>query len=240
MNVSKTGLPDMSRNSGQVTYNISGVNNRVNQNSTDQSTNVVEINNALNEHIESLRTEINSLKASQEAAVAANNAKENAAIKLLEDKIDQLSNKISDLEKLEPKVITIEKPVETKIIEVKPAEIPRSEQIANAIRGYQVSNVYFKSGKSTVDREFYQRLERIANLMLLYPELNANITGYADKSGNPEINFKLSRQRSEAVKTFLLQQGIRPDRLEVNYLGETKATQANDPYSRRVEIQLRY
>lgn len=184
------------------------------------------------------------LEASQKekaTIVVPNNDKENEAIKALEGKIDQLTTKISDLEKAEPKVVTVEKPVEAKpIVAEKPTEIPRSEQIANAIKGYQVSNVYFQSGKSSVDKEFYQRLERISNLMLVYPELRAIVTGYADKSGNPEINFKLSRQRSEAVKTFLLQQGIRQDRIEVNYLGETKATKANDPYSRRVEIQLIY
>jgi outer membrane protein OmpA-like peptidoglycan-associated protein len=182
------------------------------------------------------------LEASQKekVAVVVPNEKDDKAMKALEAKIDQLTTKISDMEKVEPKVITVERIVEAKPVEVKSAEVPRSEQIAKAIKGTEISNVYFKVGKSTVDREFYQRLERITNLMLLYPELNATITGYADKSGNPEINFKLSRQRSEAVKTFLLQQGIRQDRLDVNYLGETKATQANDPYSRRVEIQLIY
>jgi outer membrane protein OmpA-like peptidoglycan-associated protein len=181
-----------------------------------------------------------SLKAAQDAEKAAKLEEENAAMKALEAKIDHLTSKISALEKAEPKVITIEKAIEAKPAEVKVTEVTRSEQLANALKGYQISNVYFKVGKSTVDREFQHRLETLSSLMVLYPELRAIITGYADKSGNAQANLKLSRQRSEAVQSFLLQQGIRQDRVEVNSLGATKASQANDPLSRRVEIVLIY
>lgn len=189
-----------------------------------------------------METDFQASKAEQDKAEKAKNE---AVINELNAKLDALVKKMETLEKAEPKVITVEKPIE-KIVEkpvekvIEPPVNDQLTQMTNAIKGYETSNIYFQNGKSTVDREFHQRLEQIANLMLLYPELKATVTGYTDKSGNPDINFKLSRQRSHAVESYLKQQGVRQDRIIVNYFGSTKATKANDPFARRVEISLIY
>ena len=52
------GLPEAEKAIQQITYNISGANARVNNNSTDNSSNVVNINNDLSESIEALKAEI--------------------------------------------------------------------------------------------------------------------------------------------------------------------------------------
>jgi OOP family OmpA-OmpF porin len=74
--------------------------------------------------------------------------------------------------------------------------------------------------------------------MLLHPELNTIITGYTDKSGNPDVNFRLSQKRANNVKNYLMQQGIQSNRLQTDFQGSNKATKANDPFARRVEILL--
>lgn len=55
------GIPEAEKAIHQITYNISGNNARVNNNSVDNSTNSVNINNDIAEHIALLRTEINRL-----------------------------------------------------------------------------------------------------------------------------------------------------------------------------------
>ncbi len=57
----KLGLPEAEKAVQNITYNISGPNARVNNHSTDNSTNVVNINSDVSEHIAMLRTEIESL-----------------------------------------------------------------------------------------------------------------------------------------------------------------------------------
>ncbi len=60
MDVRKLGLPEASSAVQSITYNITGNNARINQNSTDNSTNVVQIDNRALELVESLRTELKS------------------------------------------------------------------------------------------------------------------------------------------------------------------------------------
>jgi hypothetical protein len=60
--VKKLGLPETEKAIQSITYNLNGNNTRVNNESTDNSTNVVNINNDLSETIEALRTEIHRLE----------------------------------------------------------------------------------------------------------------------------------------------------------------------------------
>jgi len=71
MDVHKLGLPEAQSAIQNVTYNISGTNNRVNQNSTDNSINIANINPDLQDHINSLRDEIKELGLSQEEELAS-------------------------------------------------------------------------------------------------------------------------------------------------------------------------
>ena len=64
MKVKKLGLPEAEKAIQSITYNISGPNARVNNNSTDNSSNVVNINNDLSESIEALKAEVNRLELS--------------------------------------------------------------------------------------------------------------------------------------------------------------------------------
>src|SRR5690606_32571719 len=61
MDVIKLGLPEAKAAAQHITYNISGTNNRINQNSTDNSINVVSSNTEIQEHLKALRDEIERL-----------------------------------------------------------------------------------------------------------------------------------------------------------------------------------
>jgi hypothetical protein len=64
--VKKLGLPEAETEKHNIVYNISftGNNNRFNKDSLDQSTNISKIQKKIDEHLESLRKEINQLKIS--------------------------------------------------------------------------------------------------------------------------------------------------------------------------------
>ena len=61
MRVQKLGLPDAEKAIQSITYNISGPNARVNNNSVDNSTNISNANSDISEHITMLRQEIQRL-----------------------------------------------------------------------------------------------------------------------------------------------------------------------------------
>ncbi len=67
------------------------------------------------------------------------------------------------------------------------------------------------------------------------PEYSALITGYADKTGNPELNAWISKKRASAVRTYLKSQGIPIERLILNFLGDSESDSPN-PADRKVTI----
>lgn len=66
MDVIKLGLPEARAAVQHVTYNISGTNNRFNQNSIDNSVNIINSNSEIQEHIVALRDEVDRLSLSKE------------------------------------------------------------------------------------------------------------------------------------------------------------------------------
>jgi len=71
MVVKKMGIPEAEKAIQRFTYNISGTNARVNNNSTDNSINTVNINPDISEHIEALRAEIENLRISKDEKISA-------------------------------------------------------------------------------------------------------------------------------------------------------------------------
>lgn len=63
--VQKLGIPEAKKAIQSITYNISGPNARVNNNSTDNSTNIANINQDIAEHLALLRQEIGRLVTSE-------------------------------------------------------------------------------------------------------------------------------------------------------------------------------
>lgn len=64
MKVQKLGLPEAEKAVQYITYNMSGANARVNNNSTDSSTNVLNVNNDLQEALSALKSEVERLNIS--------------------------------------------------------------------------------------------------------------------------------------------------------------------------------
>lgn len=71
IDVIKLGLPEAKAAVQHITYNVSGVNNRFNQNSIDNSVNIVNSNPEIKEHISALRDEIDRLSLSKEEQQAS-------------------------------------------------------------------------------------------------------------------------------------------------------------------------
>ncbi len=174
----------------------------------------------------------------------------------LEKKMDMMN---ADLDRTKSELATIKnrpapKPSTTTIIRTEPATViaptPPPAPIVrsqityapptsyDAISRLGNVNVYFDTGKSNVKSEHFGQLDRVVNLMNQYPEIKARVSGFTDKSGNPQANLILSKKRSEAVASYLRTRGIPSSRISMDYQGEAQSASINDPFSRRVEIIL--
>lgn len=105
------------------------------------------------------------------------------------------------------------------------------------------NTVLFDLNQSTIRPESQEALDAIAEIMEEYPTTIFHIEGHTDSTGSAEYNEQLSRERAQAVKEYLIEQGIPEERLTSEGYGETQPiasnqTAAGRQENRRVEISL--
>jgi outer membrane protein OmpA-like peptidoglycan-associated protein len=104
-----------------------------------------------------------------------------------------------------------------------------------------MSDVLFDTGKYTIRPEAREKLARIAGILLNYPELQLEAEGHTDSTGSYELNQRLSKQRAESVREYLISQGIPADSVTSIGMGYSMPVASNDTYegrqqNRRVEL----
>ncbi|PKV66420.1 OmpA family protein [Pontibacter ramchanderi] len=104
--------------------------------------------------------------------------------------------------------------------------------------------IKFDVNKADIRPESAGTLQSIAKLMQEQPNLRFTVEGHTDSDGDENVNLKLSQQRAESVRTYLVGQGIAADRLEPKGWGESKPIDKNPTAqaksnNRRVEFVKR-
>lgn len=106
---------------------------------------------------------------------------------------------------------------------------------------------YFDFAKYELRPETGMLLDTIVALLKREPKLGVEIYGYTDKKGTDAYNLNLSRQRAEACKNYLLQNGIAASRMTVLAKGacceeepETKADGSDDPEARQANRRVEF
>jgi outer membrane protein OmpA-like peptidoglycan-associated protein len=116
-------------------------------------------------------------------------------------------------------------------------------QTTDSPRGLVVNmgDVLFDFGKYDVKPDTKITLAKLAGIIQSHPGLYLAIEGHTDNIGSDEANTKLSQQRADTVREFLVQQGLAAD--TVTGVGEGKAQPVADnstnegrQKNRRVEI----
>ena len=102
--------------------------------------------------------------------------------------------------------------------------------------------INFEFDKSTIKKESYPYLDKIARLMKNTP-IHIIVKGHTDNVGNADYNMKLSKARAEAVYNYLLKAGVDATHLTYEYYGMTRPIATNDTpegqlMNRRVEFEI--
>lgn len=102
--------------------------------------------------------------------------------------------------------------------------------------------INFEFDKSTIKKESYPYLDKIARLMKNTP-IHIIVKGHTDNVGNADYNMKLSKARAEAVYNYLLKAGVDASHLTYEYYGMTRPIATNDTpegqlMNRRVEFEI--
>jgi outer membrane protein OmpA-like peptidoglycan-associated protein len=116
-------------------------------------------------------------------------------------------------------------------------------QTRDSARGLIVSmsDVLFDTGQYTLKPGAREKLAKVAGILLAYPGLNIEVGGYTDNVGGDDMNQRLSENRADSVRDYLVQEGVTTNSVSARGFGNTLPVASNDnsagrQQNRRVEL----
>lgn len=99
----------------------------------------------------------------------------------------------------------------------------------------ELENVLFERASARLSNlaEARKQLDELAQIMKDNPGMAIRLEGHTDNRGNAELLKELSLERVKTVKEYLVEQGIRPERIEVKGYGGEKPLNTSDDLSER-------
>ena len=103
--------------------------------------------------------------------------------------------------------------------------------------------ILFATGKSTLNASAQNSLTQFATSLINNPDTNVQIFGYTDNTGSYEANERVSNNRANAVRTFLVNKGVTANRITAqgipmaDYVA-TNETAEGRAQNRRVEVYI--
>lgn len=93
--------------------------------------------------------------------------------------------------------------------------------------------IYFSFNRITIRPSEVSKLKSILQILKENPEMKVTVTGWCDTRGSVAVNRRISHQRAQALKTWLVKRGIAASRISV--VGKGSDASRTAPKARRVE-----
>ena len=106
-----------------------------------------------------------------------------------------------------------------------------------------LNNVFFDTDRSDLRPESYNELNHLAQVFEQYPDLVIEVSGHTDNLGSRDHNISLSQQRANAVRDYLISNGVGEEQVVAKGYGpdqprDTNATPQGRQNNRRVEAKI--
>ena len=116
-----------------------------------------------------------------------------------------------------------------------------TKNFLNSLSLIKTASVAFEPGSSSFTQGSSAALSELARLMSAYPGTRIRIEGHTDNTGPETVNLRLSRERAQAVASYLSSRGVADNRLIAKGYGSTQPiednfTDAGRARNRRIEI----
>ena len=110
-------------------------------------------------------------------------------------------------------------------------------------RSYRLDNVYFDFGKSTLRSESFAELNELVSYMEWRENDRIEISGHTDNIGTDTDNLRLSQQRADSIRQYLVKKGISPARVIAKGYGASvpvadNSTEEGRQKNRRTEVKI--
>ncbi|WP_372751627.1 OmpA family protein [Labilibaculum sp.] len=114
--------------------------------------------------------------------------------------------------------------------------------------GMVLENIYYDLDKSNIRKDAAEELDKLALLMIEYPDLKIELSSHTDSRASDAYNMALSERRAKAAVEYIVSKGISSDRLKAKGYGETKlinhctngvkCSKAEHQANRRTEVKV--
>lgn len=110
-------------------------------------------------------------------------------------------------------------------------------------KDFVLDNVYFDTGKSTLKPNSNKALNDLVEVLKIKNTMVIEIQGHTDDVGKPEDNMKLSQERADEVRKYLISKGIEAARVTAKGYGQTmpvadNSTEAGKAKNRRTSLKV--
>ncbi|WP_420427184.1 OmpA family protein [Algiphilus sp.] len=170
-----------------------------------------------------------------------------------------IGSKVIEREVVRERVVTETKTVQADIVDSDGDGVPdRNDQCPDTLQGLatdsrgcasqkpqvvRLKGVHFELDSAQLKPGARSILRDVADSLKGEPNMRVEIAGHTDSQGSAAYNLNLSQRRASAVKTFLINQGIDPTRMDANGYGESRPVASNETAAgrqenRRVEFKV--
>jgi OOP family OmpA-OmpF porin len=133
--------------------------------------------------------------------------------------------------------------VDPKDLDAEKKAVIKDIKLSRSGDAIRLNHLIFAQGQSTIEPESFPELDEIAMMMQENSKIEIQLEGHTDNVGSPDANFKLSQQRVDAVKDYIVKKGIRKSRVKTKAFGGSKPlknemTPEARVLNRRVEMRI--
>ncbi len=126
--------------------------------------------------------------------------------------------------------------------EIPGAEVERVGEGIN-VTFDEASGVYFDTEKYNINAKSQETLNKLAGIFAEYPSTNILVEGHTDDTGSESYNLTLSKNRAQAVTSYLVNNGVSSGRFDTKWYGEGQPKYDNTTAdgrakNRRVELAI--
>jgi outer membrane protein OmpA-like peptidoglycan-associated protein len=106
-----------------------------------------------------------------------------------------------------------------------------------------LDNLIFQLGKAKIEPASFEELDQVVKMLQAYPKMIIQLEGHTDTKGDAKQNMRLSQDRVEAVKEYLISKGIAKNKVKTKAFGGTQPlsradTEEAHTMNRRVQVRI--
>jgi outer membrane protein OmpA-like peptidoglycan-associated protein len=127
-----------------------------------------------------------------------------------------------------------------KDIELSAGGVTEKHAVGHVMR---LNNLIFQVSKAKISEESFGELDLLVDMMRENPKMVIQLEGHTDYQGNASQNMKLSQERVDAVREYLIDKKINKNRIKTKAFGGTQPLSRDDTpeahrLNRRVEVRI--